>query len=42
MSLPKMLQPHQLPEVLALGHHLLALDVVSVQCAPDSKEYIRV
>lgn len=42
MKLPKMLLPHQLPEVLALGHHVLVLDVVCVQCAPDSKDYIRV
>lgn len=42
MWLPKMLHPHQLPEVLGLGHHLTVLDCVCVQCAPDSKEYIRV
>ena len=42
MNLPQMLQPHQLPEVLSLGHHLLVLDVVNLQCEPDSKEYIRV
>ena len=42
MWLPKMFHPQQLPKVLSLGHHLNVLDRVCVQCAPDSKEYIRV
>ena len=42
MWLPQMLQPHQLPEVLSKGHHLTVLDCVCIQCAPDSKDYIRV
>ena len=40
--LPTLLTPEQLPDVLERGHHLHVLDLVCVQCEPDSSDYIRV
>ncbi len=40
--LPTLLTEEQLPNVLKRGLHLHVLDLVCVQCLPDSKDFIRV
>jgi small subunit ribosomal protein S22 len=42
MWLPKLLTEEELPAVLARGYHLHVLDLVCVQCSPNSPDYIRV